>query len=98
MITQQKISKEINSSYRGKEVEVLVDEISSGKSKLAIGHMEANAPEIDADGVFRDSKFEKTTGHSLNKSQEQLQKNFDDNNPPILLTSQLASELFANTK
>ncbi|MCJ7790137.1 MAG: 30S ribosomal protein S12 methylthiotransferase RimO [Candidatus Atribacteria bacterium] len=56
MITQQKISKEINSSYRGKEVEVLVDEISSGKSKLAIGHTEANAPEIDGKVIIKTDK------------------------------------------
>jgi len=56
MITQQKISKEINSSYLGKEVEVLVDEISSGKSKLAIGHTEANAPEIDGKVIIKTDK------------------------------------------
>jgi ribosomal protein S12 methylthiotransferase len=56
MITQQKISKEINSSYRGKEVEVLVDEISSGKSKLAIGHTEVNAPEIDGKVIVKTDK------------------------------------------
>lgn len=56
MITQQKISKEINSSYRGKEVEVLVDEISSGKSKLATGHTEANAPEIDGKVIIKTDK------------------------------------------
>ena len=56
MITQQKISKEINSSYRGKEVEVLVDEISSGKSKLAIGRTEANAPEIDGKVIIKTDK------------------------------------------
>lgn len=56
MITQQKISKEINSSYRGKEVEVLVDEISSDKSKLAIGHTEANAPEIDGKVIIKTDK------------------------------------------
>jgi len=56
MITQQKISKEINSSYLGKEVEVLVDEISSGKSKLAIGRTEANAPEIDGKVIIKTDK------------------------------------------
>ena len=47
MVAQQKISKEINSSYLGKEMEVLVDEISSGKLKLAFGRTQADAPEID---------------------------------------------------
>jgi ribosomal protein S12 methylthiotransferase len=58
MITQQKISKEINSSYWGKEVEVLVDEISSGRSKLAIGRTEANAPDIDGKVIIKTDKVE----------------------------------------
>jgi ribosomal protein S12 methylthiotransferase len=56
MITQQKISKEINYSYLGKEMEVLVDEISSGKSKLAIGRTEANAPDIDGKVIIKTDK------------------------------------------
>jgi len=56
MITQQKISKEINSSYRGKKIEVLVDEITSGKSKLAIGRTQADAPEIDGKVIMKTDK------------------------------------------
>ena len=53
MITQQKISKEINRYYQGKEIEVLVDEISSSKSKLAIGRTQADAPEIDGKVIIK---------------------------------------------
>ncbi len=56
MVTQQKISKEINCSYLGKEVEVLVNEISSGKSKLAIGRTQADAPEIDGKVIIKTDK------------------------------------------
>jgi len=58
MITQQKISKEINSSYQGKEVEVLVDETFSGESKIAIGRTEANAPDIDGKVIIKTDKVE----------------------------------------
>jgi len=58
MIAQRKISKEINSSYLGKEIEVLVDEITSGKSKLAIGRTEANAPDIDGKVIIKTDKVE----------------------------------------
>ncbi len=47
MLTQQLISKEINCSYMGKEIEVLIDEIKSGKPKIAMGRTKADAPEID---------------------------------------------------
>jgi len=56
MITQQKISTEINHSYLGKEVEVLVDEIYSGKSKLATGRTQADAPEIDGKVIIKTDK------------------------------------------
>ena len=56
MINQQKISKEINSSYRGKEIEVLIDEVSSGKSKLAIGRTQSDAPEIDGKVIIKTDK------------------------------------------
>lgn len=58
MIAQQKISKEINSSYQGKEMVVLVDEITSGKSKLAIGRTQADAPEIDGKVIIKTDKVE----------------------------------------
>jgi ribosomal protein S12 methylthiotransferase len=47
MLIQQLISKEINCSYMGKEIEVLIDEIKSGKPKIAIGRTKGDAPEID---------------------------------------------------
>ena len=56
MLTQQSISKEINSSYMGKEIEVLIDEIQSGKPKIAIGRTRADAPEIDGKVVIKTDK------------------------------------------
>ncbi|MHC2994436.1 MAG: 30S ribosomal protein S12 methylthiotransferase RimO [Candidatus Atribacteria bacterium] len=56
MITQQRISKEINHFYLGKEIEVLVDEISSGKLKLTIGRTQADAPEIDGKVIIKTDK------------------------------------------
>ena len=56
MLTQQLISKEINSSYMGKEIEVLIDEIKSGKPKIAIGRTQADAPEIDGKVIIRGDK------------------------------------------
>lgn len=56
MLTQQSISKEINSSYMGKEIEVLIDEIKSGKPKIAIGRTKGDAPEIDGKVVIRGDK------------------------------------------
>ena len=56
MLTQQSISKEINSSYIGKEIEVLIDEIKSGKPKIAIGRTKGDAPEIDGKVVIRGDK------------------------------------------
>jgi len=56
MLTQQSISKEINSFYRGKEIEVLIDEIKSGKPKIAIGRTKGDAPEIDGKVVIRGDK------------------------------------------
>ena len=53
MLAQQAISKEINSSYLGKEIEVLVDGIKSGKPKIAIGRTIGDAPEIDGKVVIR---------------------------------------------
>ena len=53
MLTQQSISNEINSSYMGKEIEVLIDEIQSGKPKIAIGRTKADAPEIDGKVVIK---------------------------------------------
>ena len=53
MLTQQSISKEINSFYMGKEIEVLVDEIKSGKPKIAIGRTKGDAPKIDGKVVIR---------------------------------------------
>jgi ribosomal protein S12 methylthiotransferase len=53
MLTQQSISKEINSFLVGKEIEVLIDEIQSGKPKIAIGRTEGDAPEIDGKVVIR---------------------------------------------
>jgi len=53
MLTQQSISKEINSSYMGKEIEVLIDEIKSGKPKIAIGRTKGDAPKIDGKVVIR---------------------------------------------
>ena len=58
MLTQQSISKEINSSYVGKEVEVLVDEIQSGEPKIAIGRTKEDAPEIDGKVVIRGDKIQ----------------------------------------
>ncbi|MBA7668928.1 Ribosomal protein S12 methylthiotransferase RimO [subsurface metagenome] len=56
MLTQQSISKEINSSYMGKEIEVLIDEIKSGKTKIAIGRTKGDAPEIDGKVIIRTDK------------------------------------------
>ncbi len=56
MLTQQSISKEINSSYVGKEVEVLVDEIQSGIPKIVIGRTKGDAPEIDGKVVIKGDK------------------------------------------
>jgi len=56
MLTQQSISKEINSSYVGKEMEVLIDEIQSGKPKIAMGRSQADAPEIDGKVIIRGDK------------------------------------------
>ena len=58
MLTQQSISKEINSSYIGKEVEVLVDEIQSGIPKIAIGRTKGDAPEIDGIVVIRGDEIQ----------------------------------------
>jgi len=56
MLAQQSISKEINSGYMGKEIEVLVDEIQSDKPKIAIGRTKADAPEIDGKVIIRGNK------------------------------------------
>jgi len=58
MLTQQSISEEINSSYIGKEIEVLIDEIKSGKTKIAIGRTRADAPEIDGKVVVKTDKVQ----------------------------------------
>ena len=58
MLTQQSISKEINSSYIGKKVKVLVDEIQSGEPKIAIGRTKGDAPEIDGKVVIRGDKIQ----------------------------------------
>ncbi len=47
MLAQQTISKEVNSAYKGKQIEVLVDEIKSEEPKISIGRTLADAPEID---------------------------------------------------
>jgi len=59
MLTQQSISKKINYSYLGKEIEVLVDEIKSGKPKIALGRTKGDAPEIDGKVVIRGDKTTK---------------------------------------
>lgn len=56
MLTQQSISEEINSSHLGKEIEVLIDEIKSGKPKIAIGRTKGDAPEIDGKVIIRTGK------------------------------------------
>ena len=56
MLTQQSISKEINSSYMGKEIEVLIDEIQSGKPKIAIGRTKGDAPEIDGKVIIKGNR------------------------------------------
>ncbi len=56
MLTQQSISEEINSSYIGKVIEVLIDEIKSGKTKIAIGRTKGDVPEIDGKVVVRTDK------------------------------------------
>jgi len=56
MLAQQSISKEINNSYLGKEIDVLVDEIKSGKTKVAIGRTKGDAPEIDDKVIIRTDK------------------------------------------
>jgi ribosomal protein S12 methylthiotransferase len=58
MLTQQSISEEINSSYIGKEIEVLIDEIQPGKPKIAIGRTRADAPEIDGKVVVKTDKVQ----------------------------------------
>ncbi|MEA2088125.1 MAG: 30S ribosomal protein S12 methylthiotransferase RimO [Candidatus Caldatribacteriota bacterium] len=56
MLAQQSISKEINSSYVGEEMEVLIDEIQSGKPKIAIGRTKGDAPEIDGKIIIKGNK------------------------------------------
>ena len=56
MLSQQSISKEINSAYMGKEIEVLVDEIQSNKQKIAIGRTKGDAPEIDGKVIIKGNK------------------------------------------
>lgn len=56
MLTQQSISEEINSSHLGKEIEVLIEEIKSGKPKIAIGRTKGDAPEIDGKVIIRTDK------------------------------------------
>jgi len=56
MLTQQSISKEINSAYMGKEIEVLIDDIQSDKPKIAMGRTLADAPEIDGKVIIRGNK------------------------------------------
>ncbi len=56
MITQQKISEEINHSFLGKEIEVLIDEISLNKEKFALGRTQADAPEIDGKVTIKTDK------------------------------------------
>jgi len=58
MLTQQSISKEINNYYVGKVIEVLIDEIKSGKAKIAIGRTKGDAPEIDGKIVIRGDKIQ----------------------------------------
>ena len=53
MLTQQPISKEINSTYMGKKIEVLIDEIQSDKPKIAMGRTKGDAPEIDGKVIIR---------------------------------------------
>lgn len=53
MLTQQSISKEINSSYVGKEIEVLIDEIKLGKPNIVLGRTKGDAPEIDGKVIIR---------------------------------------------
>lgn len=56
MLLQQSISKEINSSYLGKEIEVLIDEIKLGKPNIVLGRTRADAPEIDGKVIIRGDK------------------------------------------
>ncbi len=56
MLTQQLISKEINSFYLGKEIEVLIDKIKLGKVKIASGRTKGDAPEIDGKVMVRGDK------------------------------------------
>jgi len=56
MLTQQEISKEINYSYLGKEVEVLIDELSLDTSKFAVGRTQGDAPEIDGRVIVETDK------------------------------------------
>jgi ribosomal protein S12 methylthiotransferase len=58
MLTQQSISKEINNYYVGKVIDVLIDEIKSGKTKIAIGRIQADAPEIDGKVIIRGDKIQ----------------------------------------
>jgi ribosomal protein S12 methylthiotransferase len=58
MLIQQSISEEINNSYMGKEIEVLIDEIKSGKAKIAIGRTKGDAPEIDGKVVVKTDKVQ----------------------------------------
>ncbi|MEN3189395.1 MAG: 30S ribosomal protein S12 methylthiotransferase RimO [Atribacterota bacterium] len=56
MLVQQEISREINRSYRGKEVEVLIDELSLGTPKFALGRTQTDAPEIDGRVIVKADK------------------------------------------
>lgn len=60
MLVQQEISREINQSYLGKEIEVLVDEEikdESSESKVVLGRGIADAPEIDGKVIIRTDKI-----------------------------------------
>jgi len=47
MKLQQKISNEVNRSFMGKTVDVLIDEKSEGEKDKFVGRTQADAPEVD---------------------------------------------------
>ncbi len=60
MLTQQEISREINNSYLGKEIEVLIEEIVTDKTEsFLIGRSKYDAPEIDGQVFIKMDKANK---------------------------------------
>ncbi len=57
MLVQQEISREINQTYLGKEIEVLVEEATKEKSGFILGRSAFDAPEIDGKVIIKSDKL-----------------------------------------